>query len=103
MSIDQFSTRVAILLMPSRHRRTHESQHDGQPAAGTSEEELENDENDFGSMDELSSPDEVTRPTSVGGMMAMTMPPPSTLVMQPMSQPMMAPSQLVQPSMLQNL
>jgi hypothetical protein len=54
-------------------------------------------------MDELSSPDEVTRPTSVSGMMAMSMPPPSTLVMHPMSQSMMAPSQLVQPSMLQNM
>lgn len=86
----------------AQHRRTHESQHDGQPAPVTSEEELENDENDFGSMDELSSPDEVTRPTSVS-VMAMAMPPPSTLVMQPMSQSMMAPSQLVQPSMLQNL
>jgi hypothetical protein len=72
----------------------------------TSEEELENEDNDFGSMDELSSPDEVTRPTSVQGMMAMSMPPPSTLVMQQhsmTSQPMMAPSHLVQPSMLQNL
>jgi len=53
-------------------------------------------------MDELSSPDEVTRPTSVSGMMAMSMPPPSTLVMQ-MSQSMMAPSQLIQPSMLQHM
>lgn len=68
-----------------------------------SEEELETEENEFGSMDELSSPDEVTRPTSVSGMMAMSMPPPSTLVMQSMSQPMMAPTQLVQPSLLQNL
>ncbi|KAJ9629222.1 hypothetical protein H2204_008862 [Knufia peltigerae] len=91
----------------AQHRRTHESQQDGQPVPTTSEEELENEENEFGSMDELSSPDEVTRPTSVSGMMAMSMPPPSTLVMQSMpqsmSQPMMAPSQLVQPSMLQNL
>jgi hypothetical protein len=67
-----------------------------------SEEELDNDDNEFGSMDELSSPDEATRPTSVSGMMAMSMPPPSTLVMQSMSHPMMAPSQLVQPSMLQH-
>ncbi|KIW26674.1 uncharacterized protein PV07_06489 [Cladophialophora immunda] len=88
----------------AQHRRTHESQQDGQPAPVTSEEEMETEENDFCSMDELSSPDEVTRPTSVSGMMAMSMPPPSTLVMQPMtSQPMMAPSQLVQPSMLQHL
>lgn len=56
-------------------------------------------------MEELSSPDEANRPTSVSGMLAMSMsmPPPSTLVMQSMSQSMMAPSQLVQPSMLQNL
>ncbi|ETI22980.1 hypothetical protein G647_04776 [Cladophialophora carrionii CBS 160.54] len=89
----------------AQHRRTHESQPDGQPAPVNSEEEMENEENDFGSMDELSSPDEVTRPSSVQGMLAMSMPPPSTLVMQhPMtSQPMMAPSHLVQPSMLQNL
>ncbi|EXJ79770.1 transcription factor steA [Capronia epimyces CBS 606.96] len=87
----------------AQHRRTHESQQDGQPAPMTSEEELENEENDFGSMEELSSPDEVTRPMSVSGMVAMSMPPPSTLVMQSMSHPMMAPSQLVQPSMLQNL
>ncbi|KIX10541.1 uncharacterized protein Z518_01624 [Rhinocladiella mackenziei CBS 650.93] len=87
----------------AQHRRTHESQQDGQPAPVTSEEELENEENEFGSIDELSSPDEATRPTSGSGMMAISMPPPSTLVMQPMSQPMMAPSQLVQPSMLQNL
>lgn len=86
----------------SRHRRTHESQQDGQPVQVTSEEELENEENDFGSMDELSSPDEVTRPSSVSGMMAMSMPPPSTLVMHAMSHSM-APSQLVQPSMLQNM
>ncbi|EXJ80418.1 transcription factor STE12 [Capronia coronata CBS 617.96] len=87
----------------AQHRRTHESQQDGQPAHMNSEEELDNDENDFGSMEELSSPDEVTRPTSVSGMVAMSMPPPSTLVMQTMSHSMMAPSQLVQPSMLQNL
>jgi len=71
-------------------------------APNTSDEELETEDNDFGDMDDLSSPDEVTRPTSVSGMMAMSMPPPSTLVMQ-MSQPMMAPSQLIQPSMLQNM
>ena len=67
-----------------------------------SEEDLENEDNDFGSMDELSSPDEVTRPTSVQGMLAISMPPPSTLVQPMTSQPMMAPSHLVQPSMLQN-
>jgi len=89
----------------AQHRRTHEAQQDGQSAPVTSEEELENEENEFGSMDELSSPDEASRPTNVSSMMAMSMamPPPSTLVMQPMSQPMMAPSQLVQPSMLQNM
>ncbi|KAG9774868.1 STE-domain-containing protein, partial [Aureobasidium melanogenum] len=89
----------------AQHRRTHESQQDGQTAPVTSEEELENDEADFASMEELSSPDEANRPTSVPGMLAMSMsmPPPSTLVMQSMSQSMMAPSQLVQPSMLQNL
>ncbi|KAK5198983.1 hypothetical protein LTR92_001454 [Exophiala xenobiotica] len=87
----------------AQHRRTHESQQDGHSAPVISEEDLENEEAEFGSMDELSSPDEATRPTSVSGMMAMSMPPPSTLLMQPMSHPMMAPSQLVQPSMLQNL
>ena len=87
--------------MSDRHRRTHETQQDGQPLA-VSEEDMENEENDFASMDELSSPDEVTRPSSVAGMMAMSMPPPSTLVMHPMtSRPMM--SQLVQPSMLQHM
>ena len=91
----------------SRHRRTHESQQDGQPIQVNSEEEMDNEDNDLGSMDELSSPDEVTRPTSVQGMLAMSMsmPPPSTLVMQTMNpQPMMAPTHhLVQPSMLQNM
>ncbi|KAI1626934.1 transcription factor STE12 [Exophiala viscosa] len=86
----------------AQHRRTHETQPDGQLPPNTSDEELETEENDFGDMDDLSSPDDVTRPTSVSGMMAMSMPPPSTLVMQ-MSQPMMAPSQLIQPSMLQNM
>lgn len=68
-----------------------------------SEEELENEDNDFGSMDELSSPDEMHRPDVTSAMVTMSMPPPSTLVMQPVSQPMMAPSQLIQPSMLQNM
>jgi hypothetical protein len=70
---------------------------------------MENEEADFGSMDELSSPEEVTRPTTVSGLMAgvgmsMSMPPPSMLVQQPMvTQSMMAPSHLVQPSMLQQM
>ncbi|KAK5275042.1 hypothetical protein LTR40_013762, partial [Exophiala xenobiotica] len=49
----------------AQHRRTHESQQDGHSAPVISEEDLENEEAEFGSMDELSSPDEATRPTSV--------------------------------------
>jgi hypothetical protein len=34
-----------------RHRRTHEAQADGQPAPSFSDEDLEAEENEFGSMD----------------------------------------------------
>lgn len=47
------------LIIYFRHRRTHEPQPDGQPAPILSDEDLEGeaDENEFGSMDDGSSPD----------------------------------------------
>ncbi|KAL9108914.1 MAG: hypothetical protein Q9227_006310 [Pyrenula ochraceoflavens] len=51
------STRIADL--DSRHRRTHEtSTADGQPAPSFSDDELENEENEFGSLGEESPPEE---------------------------------------------
>jgi hypothetical protein len=67
-----------------------------------SEEELENEENEFGDVDEdLSSPEEAPRSDGFHRPLNTSMPPPSSLVM-PMPQPMMAPSQLVQPQLLQH-
>ena len=83
-----------------RHRRTHEAQQDGQPHSGSySEEDLENDENDFGSAGELSSPDEPMHPASMG--MSMNVPAPSTLVGMQHHYNQPPPSQMVQPQMLQ--
>ena len=59
------------------------------------------EENEFGSLDELSSPEEPSRPEGFQPAMTSSMPPPSSLVMQSMPQPAMAPSQLVRPQMLQ--
>lgn len=88
----------------NRHRRTHETNQDGQPLGPTSEEDdLENEENEFGSMeDDLSSPEEMKGHDGMMPAMTTSMPPPSSLIMQPILQPMMAPSQLVQPQMLQH-
>ena len=93
-----------MLISNLRHRRTHETQGpDGQPGQPTSDEDLENDENDFGDMGEdLSSPEEAPRSDGFQRPLNTSMPPPSALVMQPMPQPMMAPSQLVQPQLLQH-
>lgn len=88
-------------LTPTRHRRTHEAQQDGQPLSGSySEEELENEENEFGSAGELSSPEEPIHPASIG-ISAMNVPAPSSLVgiHHHYNQP--PPSQMVQPQMLQ--
>lgn len=70
----------------------------------TEEDEMENDENEFGSLeDDLSSPEELKAPEGLIPAMTTSMPPPSSLIgMQPMSHPMVAPSQLVQPQMLQH-
>jgi transcription factor STE12 len=93
---------LAVADFLCRHRRTHETQHDGQPGPNSSEEDLEAEENDFGSLDELSSPEESMRPDVFQPVMSTSMPPPSSLVMPSMPQPSMAPSQLVQPQMLQH-
>jgi hypothetical protein len=69
------------------------------PGHSNSEEDLDAEE--FGSMDELSSPEDAVRPHGMEPAMTTSMPPPSTLVMHPMPQPTMAPSQLIQPQMLQ--
>ena len=70
----------------------------------SAEDDLEMEENEFGSLDELSSPEEPSqREVSFQPAMNGSMPPPSSLVMQSMSQPAMAPSQLVQPTLLQHL
>ena len=42
----------------NRHRRTHEAQADGQPFGGYSDEDFEAEENEFGSLEEDSSPSE---------------------------------------------
>lgn len=90
-----------LLTVSPRHRRTHETNQDGQPLA--TEEDLENEENEFGSLDDdLSSPEESHRPEGIIPALSTSMPPPSSLVMQPIPQPMVAPSQLVQPQMLQH-
>ncbi|KAI9866221.1 MAG: hypothetical protein M1823_009176, partial [Watsoniomyces obsoletus] len=86
------------------HRRTHETQGaDGHPTSSNSEEELENDENEFGDVDDdLSSPEEPPSADGFSRPLNTSMPPPSSGFMQPMPQPMMAPSQLVQPQLLQH-
>ena len=84
-----------------RHRRTHETNQDGQPLAHVSDEDLENEENDF--MDEFSSPEDISRPEGIIPAMSTSMPPPSSLLMHPIPQHTMAPSQLVQPQMLQHM
>lgn len=71
----------------------------------TSEDDLEAGESEFGSMDELSSPDEPRRPQNQHfdqDLSRQSMPPPS-MIMQPMPQPMLAPSQLIQPQMLSQM
>lgn len=89
------------LLTPLRHRRTHETQSDGS-SHFNSEEDLENEENEFGSMDdELTSPEEMTS-HKFNVSASMSMPPPSTSSM-PLPQPMLNPSQLIQPQMLQQI
>jgi transcription factor STE12 len=69
----------------------------------TSEEDLENEENEFGSLDDdLSSPEDTKGPEGIIPPMSTSMPPPSSLVMQTIPQPMMAPSQMIQPQLLQH-
>lgn len=96
----------------AQHRRTHETSADGQAAHGsTSEDDMEHAESEFGSLDELSSPDEpkhsgnhsLQNHHNDNSARTSMPPPPSTLVMQPMPQPMLAPSQLIQPQMLQHM
>jgi hypothetical protein len=88
------------ILILYRHRRTHEAQQDGQPlSASYSEEDLENDENDFGSAGELSSPEEPMHPASMG--MSMSVPAPSQLVGMQHHYNQQPPSQMVHPQMLQ--
>ncbi|RMZ83729.1 hypothetical protein DV738_g950, partial [Chaetothyriales sp. CBS 135597] len=88
----------------AQHRRTHETQPGGsQSGMPHSDEDLEVEENEFGSLDELSSPEEVSRPESFAPLVAGSMPPPSTLVMQSMPQPAVAPGGLVQPQLLQHI
>jgi len=90
-----------MLTNNNRHRRTHEAQQDGQPHSGSySEEDLENDENDFGSAGELSSPDEAMHPASMG-MSSMSVPAPSSLVGMQHHYNQPPPSQMVRPQMLQ--
>lgn len=43
-------TGVTLIIL-CRHRRTHEAQADGQPAPSFSDEDLEAEENEFGSLD----------------------------------------------------
>ncbi|KAK5083066.1 hypothetical protein LTS08_006115 [Lithohypha guttulata] len=84
----------------AQHRRTHEPQADGQPLSGLSEDDdFEQEELEFGSMDDLASPDEMglTRSDLLG---RTSMPPPTSM---PLPQPMLKPSQLIQPQMLAHM
>ncbi|RMZ86158.1 hypothetical protein DV737_g221, partial [Chaetothyriales sp. CBS 132003] len=87
----------------AQHRRTHETQPGGSLAGlPNSDEDLEVEENEFGSLDELSSPEEVSRPESFAPLVTGSMPPPSSLVMHNMPQPAVASGGLVQPQLLQH-
>jgi hypothetical protein len=121
VTIPQQNVKVNFANQCVRHRRTHETQPDGQPMSAPptggsfSEEDLENEENEFGSlvMDETSSPEEMNhqhhqhRPLTTTTMVSMQpllahVPAPSSLIMPSHMQAgqMLAPSQLIQPSML---
>lgn len=85
-----------------RHRRIHEAQQDGQPPLSTHEEELENEENEFGSPDEDLSPHDTSIPTSMMNMTTMTSMPTTmatTMSMPPMHT-MVAPN-MIAPQLLQ--
>lgn len=84
----------------NRHRRIHEAQQDGQQPLSTHEEDLENEENDFGSADEDFSPQDPSLPTSMVNMTsmatmpAMTMPPMHTMVAPNMIAPQLLQQQI---------
>lgn len=81
-----------------RHRRIHEAQQDGQQPVSSNEDDLENEENDFGSADEDLSPEDTSIPTSMINMTSMTSMPPS-MSMPPMHT-MVAPN-MIAPQLLQ--
>lgn len=86
----------------AQHRRIHEAQQDGQPPLSTHEEELENEENEFGSPDEDLSPHDTSIPTSMMNMTTMTSMPTTmatTMSMPPMHT-MVAPN-MIAPQLLQ--
>ena len=90
--------------MLTRHRRTHETQQDGQPPTSFSDEDLENEENDFGSLDDGSPPDESHYlSTSFPNMANVTSMPVSSMGMQSTMPTMVHPSQVIQPQMLQHI
>lgn len=102
-----------------RHRRTHETSTDGQPAPNFSDEDLENEENEFGSVEEDSPPESgsfslpvSSMGTSMGGITSMphvtSMPASMSMSMPPSMPPSMSgmqghggPGGMIQPQLLQ--
>ncbi|KAH8434654.1 sexual development transcription factor SteA [Aspergillus melleus] len=82
----------------AQHRRIHEAQQDGQPPLPVPEEDLENEDNDFNSNDEGSSPSEMVPSTVINPPSMVSMPP--AMTMPPTMHPMVAPH-MIAPQLLQ--
>lgn len=84
--------------LPYRHRRIHEAQQDGQQPLSGHEEDLENEENGFGSAEEGSSPSESVSGAMVNVPGMTTMPSAMTL---PSAMPTMVAPHMIAPQLLQ--
>ena len=87
-----------MLTQHDRHRRIHEAQQDGQPPLPVPEEDLENEDNDFNSNDEGSSPSDMVPSTVINPPSMVSMPP--AMTMPPTMHPMVAPH-MIAPQLLQ--
>lgn len=83
----------------AQHRRIHEAQQDGQHQAQGSDEDLENEENEFGSRDTTASSGAKYVPNNMTNMVNVTSMPPS--VDMPTAMPTMIAPQMVAPQLLQ--
>ncbi|PYH86573.1 STE-domain-containing protein [Aspergillus uvarum CBS 121591] len=80
----------------AQHRRIHEAQQDGQPPVSVPDDDLENEENGFGSQDEGSSPSDSMPSAVVPSVTAM----PSAMTL-PASMPTMMAPHMIAPQLLQ--